>query len=168
MSVLKAFGIKSLTFSAGESWQTGESINTRMLTFIDQSTVSSISETFPLQAQEEEENFDLALIASLEIDVVPHIGDSRVSDHLVGQLSKILHKGSLLYKDTVERSGSITPNSHGIENIDIETQYQLGTTGTGSPMPRERFSYWCFDLLFLICANTTQGLSLSFQTWRRR
>ncbi|PPQ86976.1 hypothetical protein CVT25_009984 [Psilocybe cyanescens] len=50
----------------------------------------SIAETFPLEVQESEENFDLALIASLEIDVVPHLAISRVPDVLIAQLGKIL------------------------------------------------------------------------------
>ncbi|PPQ88756.1 hypothetical protein CVT25_008626 [Psilocybe cyanescens] len=49
-----------------------------------------IAETFPLEVQESEENFDLVLIASLEIDVVPHLAISCVPDVLVAQLGKIL------------------------------------------------------------------------------
>ena len=37
----------------------------------------------PLAAQEAEERFDLALIATLEIDILPHLGDSRIPDRLV-------------------------------------------------------------------------------------
>ncbi|KAG8918160.1 hypothetical protein FRC02_002577 [Tulasnella sp. 418] len=31
------------------------------------------------------------------------------------------------------------------------------TTATGTLLPREQFSYWCFDLLFLICSKSSQG-----------
>ena len=41
--------------------------------------------------QEAKENFDLALI-SLEIDVLPHLGGTRISDGLLSQLGKILDK----------------------------------------------------------------------------
>jgi hypothetical protein len=115
-----------------------------------------------LEAQEAEENFDLALIASLEIDVAPHLGDSRVPDYLVSQLAQILHRGSVLYEPESEPVDSNTSppkvqRSEKVEKVDIEQQYDLGSTEFGSLVPRERFSYWCFDLLFLICSNTTNG-----------
>lgn len=123
---------------------------------------SSAAETFPLEAQEAEENFDLALIASLEIDVAPYLGDSRVPDYLVSQLAQILHRGSVLYESDLEPiSTSTSPtkaqNSVKVEKVDLDQQYDLGSTEFGSLVPRERFSYWCFDLLFLICSNTTHG-----------
>jgi len=116
--------------------------------------------------QETEESFDFSLIASLEIDVTPHLGDGRISDHLVGQLARILHKGSLLYNIPVDLPsqssliGSI--GSHiPIEPVDMERHREFGSTDSGSPVLRERFSYWCFDLLFLICSNTSPGASVS-------
>ena len=33
----------------------------------------------------------------------------------------------------------------------------IGTTDPGHFLPRERFSYWCFDLLFLVCSETSKG-----------
>ena len=156
---------------------------------------SSAAESFPLDIQEGEENFDLALIASLEIDVVPHLGGSRVPDDLVAQLGKILQRGSKFYEvaesdipDTPgspagntafpptsipkspppERRSSATKSkaSHQhtgsaskLQGIDINTQYSdLGSTDFGTFLPRERFSYWCFDLLFLICSDVTRGV----------
>ena len=126
---------------------------------------SSLAETFSLEEQEAEENFDLALISSLEIDLVPHLGGPRVPDYLVGQLAKILHKGSQLYRLDAFRSGSpsfgdwnkvgSSPNSREeFEKLDLES---MGSTATGEVVPRERFSYWCFDLLFLICSDMTRG-----------
>jgi hypothetical protein len=122
---------------------------------------SSTADALPLEAQEAEENFDLALIASLEIDVAPHLGDSRVPDYLVSQLAQILHRGSVLYEPESE-SGTNTPpateqRSEKVEKVEVDQQYGLGSTEFGSLVPRERFSYWCFDLLFLICSNTTSG-----------
>ena len=138
---------------------------------------SSVAETFDLDVQESEEIFDLALIASLEIDVVPYIGDHRIPDSLVSQLGKILHTGSQMFN--VEGESSFTPLngsssstfstssnsasspiSHAakIIPVDIDERYSdLGTTEIGKPVPRERFSYWCLDLLFLICSDTTKG-----------
>ena len=59
---------------------------------------SSAAESIPPDIQEAEENFDLAVIASLEIDVVTHLGGSRVPDDLVAQLGKILQRGSKFYE----------------------------------------------------------------------
>jgi hypothetical protein len=130
-----------------------------------------------LDVQESEENFDLALIASLEIDVVPYIGDRRIPDSLVSQLGKILHAGSqacgvegesspipLTGSSSSTFSTSLNSASSPIDHfaqiipVDINERYSdLGTTEIGKLAPRERFSYWCFDLLFLICSDTTKG-----------
>ena len=115
-----------------------------------------------MEEQEAEENFDLALIASLEIDVTPYLGDSRVPDYLVSQLAQILHRGSVLYEFELEAiDAKISVNgAHStgkVESVDVNRQHDLGSTEFGSLVPRERFSYWCFDLLFLICSSTTSG-----------
>jgi len=128
---------------------------------------SSLAETFSLEEQETEENFDLALISSLEIDLVPHLGGPRVPDYLVGQLAKILHQGSQLYKFPFHTPRSSSPglgdwsnvgssrnSREEFEKLDLES---VGSTATEEVVPRERFSYWCFDLLFLICSNVTSG-----------
>lgn len=119
----------------------------------------SATESFPLEKQEAEENFDLALIGALEIDVVPHLGDKRVPDPLVGQLAKVLQQGSQLYEAEVS-SNPHSPTSSGsreFEKIEMDDgPYTNGSTQSGALLPRERFSYWCFDLLFLICSNTTK------------
>ncbi|ESK90972.1 hypothetical protein Moror_16370 [Moniliophthora roreri MCA 2997] len=127
------------------------------------------AEAFPLHIQEEEENFDLALIGSLEIDVVPHLGDLRVPDSVVFQLSHMLSQGSRLYDSDYgvhDHSRSQTPDnettsssrhsSNEFVKVDIERHLSHGSTHSGTLLPRERFSYWCFDLLFLICSDTTK------------
>ncbi|KAF8198188.1 hypothetical protein K438DRAFT_1823993 [Mycena galopus ATCC 62051] len=119
----------------------------------------SATEAFPLQKQEEEENFDLALIGALEIDVVPHLGDKRVPDALVGQLAKVLQQGSRLYESELGSNPHSPVSSSGsreFEKIEMDGQYENGSTQSGTLVPRERFSYWSFDLLFLICSNTTK------------
>lgn len=130
-----------------------------------------------MDVQESEENFDLALLASLEIDIVPYIGNRRIPDILVSQLGKILQRGSQVCgmegeSSSMPLSGSssstfstssnsasfpISPAAQ-IIPVDIDEGYSnLGTTAIGKLAPRERFSYWCFDLLFLICSDTTKG-----------
>ncbi|KIJ97451.1 hypothetical protein K443DRAFT_9869 [Laccaria amethystina LaAM-08-1] len=68
------------------------------------------AESLPLAAQEEEEKFDLALIASLEIDVVLHLRDSRV------------------YASHPTES----PTSSKLLKLDVENKYDLGSTDFGS------------------------------------
>ncbi|KAF8639344.1 hypothetical protein AX17_001563 [Amanita inopinata Kibby_2008] len=126
----------------------------------------SHAESFTLEAQEAEENFDLSLIGALEIDVVPYLGDSRVPDYLVSQLGAILHQGSRLMKPVdhgsfaVEGSGKDVHGPQAIEKVEINKAGVEGTTELGALVPRERFSYWCFDLLFLLCSNMTKDHEL--------
>lgn len=104
--------------------------------------------------------------------MVPYLGDLRIPDSLVCQLGKILHRGSWLYelgrepdplgsRGDAEISASQVPGGRDLEDYDsvsMESNYGLGNTESGSLVPRERFSYWCFDLLFLICSNSTTGI----------
>jgi hypothetical protein len=127
--------------------------------------ISSAVEAFPLEVQEAEENFDLALIASFEIDVAPHLGNKRVPDDLVSQLARILQQGSRLYESDIEPVIATPPpvkaqRSGKLDTVDIQKHYDLGSTESGSLVPRERFSYWCLDLLFLVCSNTSNGKCL--------
>lgn len=97
---------------------------------------------------------------------MPHIGDSRVPDALVSRLSKILQQGSRLYEfenDRIPRPSSSgaaklrsRSRSSDLTKVDHE-EFGVGKTDIGTLVPRERFSYWCFDLLFLICSNVTSG-----------
>lgn len=116
--------------------------------------------------------------------MVPYIGDSRIPDVLVSKLGKILHAGSQVYdvagelpispiRSNGSSSSTFSTSSNSVSSpinhhapkiipVDIDERYSdLGTTENGKFAPRERFSYWCFDLLFLICSDTTKGWSLS-------
>lgn len=137
-----------------------------------------------MDVQETEEDFDFALVASLEKDVVPYLGDARVPDELIAQLGQILAVGSKIYDSDVlaslssrlslSSSDSTPPSSASrtkhvsfsslphstVDSIDIDARYsELGSSHLGKTVLRERFSYWCFDLLFLICSGSRlQGL----------
>ncbi|KAH9933694.1 hypothetical protein B0H21DRAFT_699431 [Amylocystis lapponica] len=151
----------------------------------------STADSFPLEVQETEENFDLALIAALEIDVVPYLGDACIPDYLVSHLAKVLHQGSHLRepgdysppspasipeepepkgskgkksKDkTKDKKGDKDKDKGKRDSSDYEkvekfgdADFAVGSTESGRFLPRERFSYWCFDLLFLICSDTAK------------
>ncbi|KAJ3930574.1 MAG: hypothetical protein NXY57DRAFT_300956 [Lentinula lateritia] len=117
----------------------------------------STAESFPLDIQEEEENFDLSLVASLEIDVVPHLRGSRIPDSVFTQLAKVLALGSGLYDSSLSSSPSESEfGRNEYVHVGADQHYPHGSTDPGHSLPRERFSYWCFDLLFLICSDTTR------------
>lgn len=120
---------------------------------------SSAAESLSFDAQEAEENFDLAVIASLEIDVVSHLGDSRVPDYLISHLAKVLQQGSQLRHDEDEDELVTPPQSAKNEDwSDLDKADRMtGSVRNAAGVFRERFSYWCFDLLFLICSDTSKG-----------
>ena len=135
---------------------------------------SSAALSFPLETQQSEENFDLALISSLEIDVVPYLGDSRVPDYLILQLGKMLHSGSQLqqpedgHDPEVKTPDSTAPNVSKLKSRNGKkppsssnntVEVDIGTTRAGKLVPREGFSYWCFDLLLLICSDVAKGMA---------
>jgi hypothetical protein len=125
--------------------------------------ISSDADSFSLSEQEDEENFDLSLVSSLEADVIPRLGDDRVPDYLITQLAKVLQQGSQLLLNETDDEYPPTPNSltkpdgkSGAwgDKADSET---MGSTAPARGVSRERFSYWCLDLLFLICSDTSKG-----------
>lgn len=101
-----------------------------------------------LSTQEEEENFDHQLIQSLEKDVVPYLGDSRLGDSVIKTLGILLEKGSsVVAVNTSIPTPPLSPTRSREFLFDANVH---GTTADGTLVPRERFSYWCFDLLFAI------------------
>lgn len=120
---------------------------------------------------------------------MPHLGGSRIPDNLVATLGKILQRGSKIYEDaqiassrsssTSDDTTSSLPSSSksqpkngaSFENPGSPSKLQesaldvhysdIGSTDFGTLLPRERFSYWCFDLLFLICSDVTKGENVS-------
>ena len=115
---------------------------------------------------------------------MPYLGVFRVSDTLVAQLGQILQRGSTIHQavdmsssPSSSSSPSDVPNLPGskfsahqkppspwplvmpsLEKVALDIRYsELSSSHLGRTVPRERFSYWCFDLLFLICSRVTQG-----------
>jgi hypothetical protein len=140
--------------------------------------LSSVTTTLQLDEQEADENFDFSVIASLENEVVPHLGDPRLSDEVVMKLGQILQRGSMIYEleemviSTSGSSMSTLPASDSrelgsvsslVESVNIDTQYpELGSTQPGKTVPRERYSYWCLNLLFSVCSEEHKGLLSRF------
>ncbi|EIN06524.1 hypothetical protein PUNSTDRAFT_90162 [Punctularia strigosozonata HHB-11173 SS5] len=123
----------------------------------------SPAEFMTLEQQAAEENFDLALVAALEVDVIPHLGDPRVPESLVVHLARVLQEGSRLQDFSMDNPDGSPheqeqPSSPDDQKVTVfaDRDYEVGTTHTGRTVPRERFAYWCFDLLFLICSDTAR------------
>lgn len=119
--------------------------------------------------QEQEQDFDRSLIFSLEEDVVPRLGEARVPDDLIAHLGKTLQIASRLHDLDLKRANEPLhyghkpePKGHG-RSSGFATQSSssadtlVGTTTTGRQLPRENFTYWCFELLFLVCSDAFTG-----------
>lgn len=96
--------------------------------------------------------------------MIPHFGDLKIPDSLISHLARTLQEGSRLQDFDLDHSpgpDSQPPSSPDgqKETIFSDRDYDTGTTRSGVTVPRERFSYWCFDLLFLICSDTAKGMS---------
>lgn len=107
--------------------------------------LSTAAESLPLDAQDAEENFDLALLSTLEVDVLPHLGSARVPDYVITQFARILYAASALHADGTREDGA--------------SDEGYATTESAQAVPRERFAYWAFDLLVLVCAVVETGES---------
>jgi hypothetical protein len=149
-------------FSAVASWQTGTLFVSSRCLELTHTQNSSAIDSLSLSEQEEEENFDLSLIASLETDVVPCLGDVRVPDYVITQLAKVLQQGSQLLQH--ESDEDYPPTTSPMQASDISAAWDgkansevVGNTVPRPAVSRERFSYWCLDLLFLICSDTSKG-----------
>ena len=106
--------------------------------------LSTAAESLPLDVQDAEENFDLALLSTLEVDVLPHLGSVRIPDYVITQFARILYAASALHADGTREEGVI-----------VDEEY--ATTESAQSVPRERFAYWAFDLLVLVCAVVETG-----------
>ncbi|PPQ88757.1 hypothetical protein CVT25_008627 [Psilocybe cyanescens] len=80
---------------------------------------------------------------------------SSLSTPLVPVSSLLMRKWSTS-TDSSSSPVSISPPSR-ITKVDVDVDYpELGTTDFGNLVPQERFSYWCFDLLLLVCSDVTR------------
>ena len=128
-----------------------------LILIITHSARSRIAKNMTLKEQEAEELFDLSLLTALEIDVVPYLADGRVPNYVVVQLAKTLYRGSQLYMaedgGTDTSSTSLHSGADSGSSTSTKVDETMGSALYSRALPRERFSYWCLDLLFLICSD---------------
>ena len=98
--------------------------------------LSSIIETMSQDKRDADELFDQALLSALRLDVVPHLGHVTVPGAVITQFVKVLAKASQI----------CAPDADDPESI-------AATTQNYPTVPRERFAYSCFDLLFELCSD---------------
>lgn len=121
---------------------------------------------------------EASLIVTLERDVLPSLGQARVPTDAILSLVCALRYASLLHShgssDGAElmsphlaRASSRSSNTNVATSSDKKrneddtswdsTTTLVGTTLDDYELPRERFAYWCLDLLFLMCNQANDG-----------
>ncbi|OXM81823.1 hypothetical protein C364_00796 [Cryptococcus neoformans Bt63] len=84
-------------------------------------------------ASSDDESFVIEHLTRLRTAVVPRLGNARVPDRVISQLSEILSKSSKLHHYDVRSNG--------------------GTTAPGIATTQEALRYWAFDLLVLLATK---------------
>lgn len=128
-----------------------------------------------LSQQQAAENFDLAFVASLELDVLPSLGHPRVPDKIIRSLGIAVQSASRLYHldlgtdnirvapASIQNNFQVTVENQGncrfIDDFTAQVRENLcSTTADVLRRPRERFIFWCFDLMFVFCSPDNSTL----------
>lgn len=111
--------------------------------------------------------------------MLPFIGVKLVPDELIRRLAKCVQSASRLYRLDLPNSEASTPSEQDDSTFTIkETRFDSdfdrqatgvdmhGTTAEIVGVGRERFGYWCFDLLFLMGSDVVEGESRLFRFQR--
>ena len=78
-------------------------------------------------------------------------------------MAKVLQQGSQLLLQELDDEYPPTPisltkpDAKSAARGDKADGERMGSTVPVREVSRERFSYWCLDLLFLICSDTSKG-----------
>ncbi|KAJ9101495.1 hypothetical protein QFC19_005146 [Naganishia cerealis] len=88
----------------------------------------------PPSKRETEESLDWPFLQMLEAHLLPVLGYPEMSDRTLQALAEIVHSATQLWRGTT---------TSGLGMGEIET------------LPRERFHYWCFDLLFIVTSRAS-------------
>lgn len=121
---------------------------------------------------------------TIETDVLPFIGSKLIPDDLVRRLGQSLQSASRLYDldlSDADDTASLSDNARDSANSSVkETRFDHdfdrqalgsdmhGTTAEIVERPRERYAYWCLDLLFLMCAANADREFESLLILKRR
>lgn len=86
------------------------------------------------EEREKQEALDYPLLRMLEGSLLPVLGYPEMSDATLQALAEILHSATRLWKRSADS-----------DEVEV--------------LPRERFHYWCFDLLFIVTSRHSIGKS---------
>lgn len=126
-----------------------------------------------LDDQRQEEDFDLAVIVTIETHLLPKLGGEAVPSTAISTLAEALRDASRLHdlslhhesasialaspaltygsrSDSLDRREPRFANSFD-EQANAPSNDFFGSTSSDTEVPRERFAYWCLDLLFHMC-----------------
>jgi hypothetical protein len=121
----------------------------------------------------EDEEFDHAFIADIKTYVYPNLGHPRIPEDIISNFGKVLQHASkvhephsitplLLPDDSSDQASNATVEEDSTSKIrkgfdEAELLDVVSLTVHTHILPRERFSYWCFDLLILLCSRNATG-----------
>jgi hypothetical protein len=94
---------------------------------------STLLEMAP-EDREKQEALDYPFLRMLEGSLLPVLGYPEMSDATLQALAEILHSATRLWKRSADS-----------DEVEV--------------LPRERFHYWCFDLLFIVTSRHSIGRS---------
>lgn len=122
----------------------------------------------------EDEEFDHSFITNIEAHVYPNLGHPRIPEEIISNLGKVLQHASKIHEpqpisslpSVDDLSEQMSPASFDEDFSsktrkgfdDVELLDVVGLTVHTNVLPRERFSYWCFDLLVLLCSQNAIGM----------
>lgn len=122
----------------------------------------------------EDEEFDHAFIANIETYVYPNLGSPRIPESIIINFGTVLQHASKVHEprsithlpllDDASDEGSIVAvegdstlkSRKGFDEAELLDVVSL--TVHTHILPREQFSYWCFDLLILLCSRNAIGM----------
>ncbi|KZT52790.1 hypothetical protein CALCODRAFT_475492 [Calocera cornea HHB12733] len=125
--------------------------------------------TMPLPEQDAEEIFDRSLLTAIEQHVVPYIGDPNLPVELVQRLPLLLESSGVLHRPEADPDFVPAPEVHSSplpkdkqpntpqSTLRSSSEHAIyGDPVSVTALYRERYRYWCFDLLFALCGNAKQ------------
>ncbi|EJU01163.1 hypothetical protein DACRYDRAFT_22928 [Dacryopinax primogenitus] len=122
----------------------------------------------PLVEQDSEEQFDRSLLLAMEQHVLPYLGKQKLPIDLVQRLPQLLESSSVLHRPEDELNFVPVPDTHASpltqdnqphtpQSVAARSRSEHAIYGdpvSVTALSRERFRYWCFDLLFATCSNS--------------
>lgn len=107
--------------------------------------------------QQEEQVFDLMLLATIERDIWPFLGRQYVPSSCIGELASALANASRLSSIALPRIDDSDSHSEDKDSEESDDEKVQGILIPVEETPRELFAYWSFDLLLMMSSGTKQS-----------